>query len=205
MHDNGRIQTSRVSRAFQAQHNITPINWPAYSPDLNPMKHLWSHLKTRMSKFYPQYNNYNEAEEEWSGFCEAWKECWRSCYDLNNNWQQRACGAGFFVPPNHVTRHPAKTSHPAKGRVSAPSRMPTPSCVLGMSGKQGMAGGYIDSRQCALVAHCVQLRTATAIHCSLQPPAIHRSSNRASKPTRSSNSFILREPTARSSKDDLQQ
>jgi hypothetical protein len=31
-----------------------------------------------MFKFYPQYNNYSVAEEEWSGFCEALKECWRS-------------------------------------------------------------------------------------------------------------------------------
>jgi transposase len=78
MHDNARIHTSRASRAFLAQHRITPINWPAYSPDLNPIEHLWWHLKKRMFKFYPQYNNDSVAEEEWSGFCEALKECWRS-------------------------------------------------------------------------------------------------------------------------------
>jgi hypothetical protein len=31
-----------------------------------------------MYKQYPQYNNYRTAEEEWEGFCEALKECWRS-------------------------------------------------------------------------------------------------------------------------------
>ncbi|KAF2844102.1 hypothetical protein T440DRAFT_354814, partial [Plenodomus tracheiphilus IPT5] len=51
--------------------------WPAYSPDLNLIEHLWWALKKRMFKFYPQYNNYMRAQEEWDSFCEALKECWR--------------------------------------------------------------------------------------------------------------------------------
>jgi transposase len=78
MQDNARIHTSRAAIGFLADHRITPIIWPAYSPDLNPIEHLWWHLKKRMYKFYPQYNNYSRAEEEWDGFCKALKECWRS-------------------------------------------------------------------------------------------------------------------------------
>ena len=77
MQDNARIYTSRVVRAFLAEHQITTLDWPAYSPDLNPIEHLWWQLKRRMNKFYPQYNNYSETQEQWDGFCKALKDCWR--------------------------------------------------------------------------------------------------------------------------------
>lgn len=77
MQDNARIHTAAATRNFLREHHITTINWPAYSPDLNPIEHLWWHLKKLMYKFYPQYNNYSKALEEWDGFCRALKECWR--------------------------------------------------------------------------------------------------------------------------------
>jgi hypothetical protein len=30
-----------------------------------------------MYYFYPHYNNYSVAQEEWDGFCIALRECWR--------------------------------------------------------------------------------------------------------------------------------
>jgi transposase len=77
MQNNARVHTSHRTRAFLAEHHITPITWPAYSPDLNPIEHLWYHLKKSMYRCYPQYNNYMRAIEEWDGFCRALKECWR--------------------------------------------------------------------------------------------------------------------------------
>jgi hypothetical protein len=77
MHDNAGIHTSRVVHKFLADYYITAITWPPYSPDLNSIEHLWWHLKKRMHKFYPQFNNYSRAEDEWEAFCEALKECWR--------------------------------------------------------------------------------------------------------------------------------
>jgi transposase len=64
MQDNARIHTSRAVVAFLARHRIRVIKWPAYSPDLNPIVHLWWWLKKRMHKAYPQYNNFSVAEEE---------------------------------------------------------------------------------------------------------------------------------------------
>jgi transposase len=77
MQDNAGIYRSRTVAAFFRDHHITSIVWPAYSPDLNPIEHLWWVLKRRMFRLYPQYNNYSKAQEEWDGFCEALKECWR--------------------------------------------------------------------------------------------------------------------------------
>jgi hypothetical protein len=76
MQDNAGIHRARSVVKFHQDHQINVIDWPAYSPDLNPIEHLWWVLKRRMFKLYPQYNNYSQAEEEWGGFCDALKECW---------------------------------------------------------------------------------------------------------------------------------
>jgi transposase len=78
MHDNVRVHTDAVTRKFLHEQHINTIDWPAYSPDLNPIEHLWWHLKKRMYKLYPQYNNCSKAEEEWDGFCEALKARWHA-------------------------------------------------------------------------------------------------------------------------------
>jgi hypothetical protein len=65
-----------VNRSVPTEANRGLTSY-TYSPDLNSIEHLWWHLKKRMHKFYPQYNNYSVAEEEWEGFCEALKECWQ--------------------------------------------------------------------------------------------------------------------------------
>jgi transposase len=73
--DGAGIHRACVIRSFFQQHHINTIDWPPYSPDLNPIEHLWWVLKKCMHKHYPQYNNLSQAEEEWEGFCEALKSC----------------------------------------------------------------------------------------------------------------------------------
>jgi transposase len=75
MQDNARIHTARVVVEFMEEHGITVLDWPPYSPDLNPIEHLWWVLKKMVFKRYPQYSNYSRAQEEWEGFCEALQTC----------------------------------------------------------------------------------------------------------------------------------
>ena len=39
--DNTRPHVARVCQDFLANHNINPLDWPPYSPDLSPIEHLW--------------------------------------------------------------------------------------------------------------------------------------------------------------------
>ncbi len=49
-HDNARPHVARVCQDFLANHNINPLDWPPYGPDLYPIEHLWDELDRRTGR-----------------------------------------------------------------------------------------------------------------------------------------------------------
>jgi hypothetical protein len=59
-HDNARCHMARVCQDFLNENHIRVLPWPALSPDLSPIKHLWDELGRRVR----HYQNLPETLQE---------------------------------------------------------------------------------------------------------------------------------------------
>ena len=44
MHDNASPHVARICRQFLNRNNVNVLPWPALSPDMNPIEHIWDSL-----------------------------------------------------------------------------------------------------------------------------------------------------------------
>ena len=59
-HDNDPKHTSRIARQWLKDNEVNVLEWAAQSPDLNPIEHLWAHLRQQLAKTKPAPTNINE-------------------------------------------------------------------------------------------------------------------------------------------------
>ncbi len=74
-HDNARLHVARICTQFLEAENITVLAWPAYSPDMSPIEHVWDALNRRIRQRFPVPANIQQfrtaIEEEWTNIPQA--------------------------------------------------------------------------------------------------------------------------------------
>lgn len=69
MHDNARPHTARLTQQYLNANNVDVLPWPAMSPDINPIEHIWDLLGRRVRSRH-QVNNLQQLQNaltiEWN-------------------------------------------------------------------------------------------------------------------------------------------
>jgi hypothetical protein len=70
--DNDPKHTSKLANEWFVKEHIEVLPWPAQSPDLNPIEHLWHHLKLKLAKYEKKAKGIHElwerCDKEWNSF-----------------------------------------------------------------------------------------------------------------------------------------
>ena len=68
-HDNAPVHTARTIVHWFVENQVEVLQWPAQSPDLNPIEHLWDELERRLRSRPLRPKNKGELfvalHEEW--------------------------------------------------------------------------------------------------------------------------------------------
>ncbi len=74
-HDNARPDFARICTQFLEAENIQVLAWPAYSPYISPIEHVWDVLDRRIQQRVPVPANIQQLrtaiEEEWTNIPQA--------------------------------------------------------------------------------------------------------------------------------------
>ncbi|GFX41599.1 DDE_3 domain-containing protein [Trichonephila clavipes] len=62
--DNARLHTARVAQDFL--RHFQTLSWPAHSPDLTPVEHVWDQLKRQMPSCHSVHDLEFAVQDLWA-------------------------------------------------------------------------------------------------------------------------------------------
>ena len=71
-HDNDPKHKSKLVQSWLMEQQFEVLDWPAQSPDLSPIEHLWAWLKIRLNQYYRSSSGmvelWKRIQDEWNKF-----------------------------------------------------------------------------------------------------------------------------------------
>ena len=83
MQDNARVHTAKKVKKFFEDMGIPLLEWAPYSPDMNPIEHVWKKLKELVFKNHPELLNMGASAADLEALCAAIIEAWDS---IEQSW-----------------------------------------------------------------------------------------------------------------------
>ena len=62
--DNAKIHSSKKTKEWFENAAIPVLEWPPYSPDLNPIEHMWALLKRKLYQLFPEIESFQGTQDE---------------------------------------------------------------------------------------------------------------------------------------------
>lgn len=83
--DNAPTHTARIVknwlREWAGENEVHLVDWPPYSPDLNPIENLWKLLKENILKKYPELADMPKSDTALERLISAAEEVWEEFQD----------------------------------------------------------------------------------------------------------------------------
>ena len=76
MQDNAPIHTAKAVSDWFTEQGILVTDWPPYSPDLNPIEHVWWALKVKVLQLHPELVHCGKSESDRKRLEQAIIEAW---------------------------------------------------------------------------------------------------------------------------------
>jgi hypothetical protein len=74
--DNAPVHTAYVVRDWLAEQDFEVMNWPPYSPDLNPIENVWPCLKAKIYELHPEIRGMPDNDETLEYVISVAQEAW---------------------------------------------------------------------------------------------------------------------------------
>ena len=76
--DNVSIHTAKKVKKWCEDNAIPLLDWAPYSPDMNPIEHVWAKLKEWICKHHPELLNMGKSQEAYDQLARAIEEAWNA-------------------------------------------------------------------------------------------------------------------------------
>jgi hypothetical protein len=78
MQDNAPIHTASLVKEWFENEGIPLLDWPPFSPDLNPIEHLWHLIKCWLQENRPTLCLGGKSKADWTALGQAIVEAWEA-------------------------------------------------------------------------------------------------------------------------------